>query len=838
MAIKRPDIYEHNNPNFAIADSDFVRGGIRTAVADLTALYALAPNVDQLKEHSTIVYVSGETKYYILVDITNVDNVSGWNEFQTGSGSGTITGGTNGLSTSGANIILGGTLLSGTTINADNNDLSITNINDFQVKTSGDTTVLGVDNEGFLLSTTGGSVTFDDGGGLKYGGDYRSEFIGQSIPDVNYVTGLTSGNVDILTFTGYTATTQSIIDKTITGGTNGLVSGGRKVGLGGNLTGDTTISGLDSHKLIIEDLNEFNLSTLGTSVIFNNIDGFRYGSGYTSSHVNWLTTKGYVDSVAIGLNVHQAVLVATTGNTVLSGLTTIDGITLTGGERVLVKNQTNAVNNGIYIVTGVTWQRSSDYDFNPSSEIANGDLIPVTSGQTQFNSLWSNTSSNPIISGDTIQFTLFSLPTKFVGGVGIDVTGNTISLEGSSLVGNSIVWSADTFNVDVNSGTLQVTLGNKLETSIFETYTGDTETILNNKLETSIFETYTGNTSPIIDNAITGATNFGTGTPVYSGSTGRNLQFNTITGSGGTIVQKVGNEIIINTPSISSGQQYSGETPSAVDLCGIHIGYELTGKTVSCIIQDLLVPDLCGDVCDPTISIDLTFSGNLEIGCNISQTVEGTFGRGSIDPQYCSLSPFRSGLPISYSFTGTGMPVPFQACTISPASETNASYTVTGGSQSWGVCTYYDTGVPALSSKGTEYCAALVTNCTNQATDSIIGILPWYWGTKASSTITGGDVAAGNKVVANVIQSTPITYNAITEFMWFAAPTGTYTDKTKWWVCAANAGTIGGVGDIWADSCLVTVTSAQACWTGCSYDVYVTCGINSTAAGIPMCLYY
>jgi len=196
MAIKRPAIYEHNNPNYAIADSNFVRGGIRTGVADLTALYALDPSPsapDQFKEHSTIVYVSGETKYYVLVDIANIGNVSGWNEFQTGGGSGTITGGTNGLSTSGANIILGGTLLSGTTINANNNNLLITNNSDFQVKTSGDTTILGIDKEGFLLSTTGGSVTFDDGGGMKYGGDYSSGYTANSIPDVNFVTGQTSG---------------------------------------------------------------------------------------------------------------------------------------------------------------------------------------------------------------------------------------------------------------------------------------------------------------------------------------------------------------------------------------------------------------------------------------------------------------------------------------------------------------------------------------------------------------------------------------------------------------------------------------------------------------------
>lgn len=78
MAILRPDIYENNNPLYPISDSNFVRGGFRTAVADLTALYALSPNVNQLKQNSTIVYVTGNSKYYILKDIANVGNVNGW----------------------------------------------------------------------------------------------------------------------------------------------------------------------------------------------------------------------------------------------------------------------------------------------------------------------------------------------------------------------------------------------------------------------------------------------------------------------------------------------------------------------------------------------------------------------------------------------------------------------------------------------------------------------------------------------------------------------------------------------------------------------------------------
>ena len=87
MAIKRPDTYEHNNPNLPIADSDFVKGGIRSAVQNLNDLYALTGKADQLKQHSTQIYVSGENKIYLLKDVNNVGNVSGWEEFNFAGGS-------------------------------------------------------------------------------------------------------------------------------------------------------------------------------------------------------------------------------------------------------------------------------------------------------------------------------------------------------------------------------------------------------------------------------------------------------------------------------------------------------------------------------------------------------------------------------------------------------------------------------------------------------------------------------------------------------------------------------------------------------------------------------
>lgn len=88
MSIKRPDIYEHNNPDYAISDSDFVRGGIRSKVPNLPALGALASKADQLKEYATFVWVESENKYYVLVDKNNIGNINGWSSTILGSNSG------------------------------------------------------------------------------------------------------------------------------------------------------------------------------------------------------------------------------------------------------------------------------------------------------------------------------------------------------------------------------------------------------------------------------------------------------------------------------------------------------------------------------------------------------------------------------------------------------------------------------------------------------------------------------------------------------------------------------------------------------------------------------
>lgn len=118
MPIRRPDIYEHNNPKYAFADSDFIRGGFRTPVVDLAALYALSNHIDQLKEHATIVYVIEENNYYELIDSTQANNENGWGLFMDVGLP--INGASNGLSIDNRNVVLGGDLSSNTLITTNN----------------------------------------------------------------------------------------------------------------------------------------------------------------------------------------------------------------------------------------------------------------------------------------------------------------------------------------------------------------------------------------------------------------------------------------------------------------------------------------------------------------------------------------------------------------------------------------------------------------------------------------------------------------------------------------------------------------------------------------------
>jgi hypothetical protein len=96
-------------------------------------------------------------------------------------------------------------------------------------------------------------------------------------------------------------------------------------------------------------------------------------------------------------------LVATTGaNIVLSGVQTIDGVTVgNNSERVLVKDQTVQSQNGIYIAASGAWVLAADFTSN--NNVAFGSLVLVTSGNTNAGILFEQLcTDNPVVIGTSL----------------------------------------------------------------------------------------------------------------------------------------------------------------------------------------------------------------------------------------------------------------------------------------------------------------------------------------------------------------------------------------------------------------------------------------------------
>ena len=163
-----------------------------------------------------------------------------------------------------------------------------------------------------------------------------------------------------------------------------------------------------------------NLGTITSGAIWN---GEIIEETYIDSNI---ARKSYVDNVAQGLDIKDAVKVTTTANITLSGTKIIDGISVGVDDRVLVKNQTTGKENGIYLVKSSTWERASDLDTGITA--TSGIFTFVEQGITYGSSGWVLTTNSGIVGTDDLTFTQFS-------GAGSTVSAsNGITVNGSGQV--------------------------------------------------------------------------------------------------------------------------------------------------------------------------------------------------------------------------------------------------------------------------------------------------------------------------------------------------------------------------------------------------------------------
>jgi hypothetical protein len=164
---------------------------------------------------------------------------------------------------------------------------------------------------------------------------------------------------------------------------------------------------------------------------------------------NDVVNKTYLEFFAAGISWKQPVLCGTTANITLSGLQTIDGVTVVAGSRVLVKNQTTTSQNGIYLASATAWSRAPDAD--TWDELVSA-LVFVESGSTLAGSAWYCTIQRGGTLGTTaITWSNFSVSATYSAGTGLTLSSYQFSITNTGVTAAAYGSASKTLTATVNA---------------------------------------------------------------------------------------------------------------------------------------------------------------------------------------------------------------------------------------------------------------------------------------------------------------------------------------------------------------------------------------------------
>ena len=257
---------------------------------------------------------------------------------------------------------------------------------------------------------------------------------------------IASGSVESSMLAGSIANSK-LANSSVTVGSTSIDLGGSATAIAGvteldidnvNVNGNT-ISTTNSNGNLVLDPN-------GTGTV--DVSSARITSVATPTASTDAATKAYVDAQLQGLDVKNSVRVATTANGTLASAfangQTVDGVSLSTGDRILLKNQSTGSENGIYTVNASgAPTRATDFDEN--SEVTGGAFFFVEEGTVNADNGFALTNDGSITVGTTaLTFTQFSGAGQLTAGDGLAKSGNTFSV------------NVDDSSIEINSDTLRV----------------------------------------------------------------------------------------------------------------------------------------------------------------------------------------------------------------------------------------------------------------------------------------------------------------------------------------------------------------------------------------------
>jgi hypothetical protein len=239
--------------------------------------------------------------------------------------------------------------------------------------------------------------------------------------------------------------------------TQTLIRGSTQI-MAGTITADRFASSLGLATSQLADGTKF-IKSDGTVVMAAALNMGSFGITNLSTPVNATdaATKSYVDALANGLTFHKSCRVVSFANQAsLSGLLTIDGVTVAAGDRVLLVGQTTASQNGPWIAAATTWTRPTDW--SSGATLSEGAYFLIDAdGTTYKNTKWICTNVGTFVV-DTAATTWVQdqSGTSYSAGNGVQLTGTTFAVKVNTATGLAFDGSSNIQLVPDPNGLLSV----------------------------------------------------------------------------------------------------------------------------------------------------------------------------------------------------------------------------------------------------------------------------------------------------------------------------------------------------------------------------------------------
>lgn len=307
-----------------------------------------------------------------------------------------------------------------------------------------------------------------------------------------------------------------------------------------------------------------------------------------------IANKQYVDFYAAGLSWKAPVLTATSGNITLSGLQTINGVTVVAGDRVLVKDQSTASQNGIYTASASAWTYAVGAD--DWAEYV-GAIVFVASGSLNGTAWYSTAQPGGTLGVTSLVWSNFSVASSYTAGTGLTLIGTQFSITNTGVSAATYgsasavpvfavnaqgqLTSVTNTNIAINGN--QITSGTIGSSYLSGSYSGITGlgTLGDLTVTNAIVGSITGNAATATTaGSATTATTATTATNLVGGASG-NVPYQTASGTTTFLATGSNGQVLTLASGVPSWATPTTGTVTSVSGTGTVSGISLSGTVTS-----------------------------------------------------------------------------------------------------------------------------------------------------------------------------------------------------------------------------------------------------------------